>query len=158
MKLLLRIVFVALIALGIAGQALRAGRGDDDTDTRGALVDRLARQGIETTALPDSELLMARSPLCQTPFLAGLLRSDGADGEMIRPFSRPDVVVEYIYLGAVEEHPSQVRRIARWGWEMLLFHAGLRRTRPAGTMAMVAFPQSCVGLRAVDWAALAPRD
>jgi hypothetical protein len=157
MKPLVRTCFVALIVLGLASQTLRAGRGEDDTGAKAALVGRLAGLGVQATDVPDSNLLMARSPLCRLPFLAGLLHGDGAEDETARQFSRPDIVLLYVYLGAVEAHPSQAWRAARRGWAALLFQVGLRRSKPPSQMAMVAYPRDCTGLGSLDWAALSPK-
>ena len=156
MKALLRLAFVALIALGLATQALRAGRGGGDPDPKATLIGRLAALGVRGADLPDTNLVEARSALCAQPFVAALLRIDGSDDETARPFIRPDVILRYSYLGTVEDRPSRLRLIARSQWAALLYHAGLRPGRPPGTMAMVAWPRSCPGLAALDWRALSP--
>ena len=156
MKTLLRLGFVALIALGLASQALRASRSEAAVDPTEALIGRLDRLHIAATAIPGSKLLMARSAQCGQPFAVGLLRSDGGENEVARQFSNSLAVVRYAYLGAVDAQPSAMRQFVRWGWATLLFSAGLRPTKPPGDMVVVAYPRGCTALETVDWASLSP--
>lgn len=156
MRTLLRVAFVALIALGLTGRALRAGHGEAPADPTAALRAGLTELGITSTEVPESRLLAAHSPLCDQPFLVGPLRIDGAEDEFRRQVARPGVVVRYLYLGRAEDHPSRLRMLARWGWGTLLFNVGLQRTQPPRDMALVAFPESCGRLATLDWAMLSP--
>lgn len=156
MKTCLRACFVALIVLGLGSQAIRAGRDDGDRDAEAALAGRLARMQVDAGAVPDSALLMARSPLCDQPFAVGLVATSGADDETARRFATPGIVVAYSYLGWVGTQPSRPRLLARWAWATLRFDLGQGRDKPPTRMAMVAFPASCTGLRAMDWSALSP--
>jgi hypothetical protein len=156
MRALLRFVFVVLIALGLATQALRAGHGGGDPNPKATLIGRLAALGVRGTDLPGTNFIEARSALCAQPFVVAILHVDGRDDETVRPFVRPDVVMRYLYLGTVEPHPSQLRLTARSRWAALLYHVGLRNSLPPDVMAMVAWPRSCPRLAAVDWTALSP--
>jgi hypothetical protein len=155
-KTLLRIGFVALIGLGLASQVLRAGRADADAGAQDALVGRLARLQIQATELPASGLLAARSAACDSPFVAGLLQSDGADSEVALRFAGSGTVIHYAYLGAVDPQVSRTKLLARWAWASLLFNVGLRQAKPPSSMAVVAYPRSCAALDAIDWATLSP--
>jgi hypothetical protein len=156
MKTLLRTSFVVLIGLGLASQALRASRGEAAIDPQGALIARLGQMRIETTAIPESRLLMARSPQCEQPFLVGPLRSDGAENETIGRLSSPDILVRYAYLGAVDAHLSAIRQFIRWARATLLFTVGLRAAGPPPDVIVVAFPRACGVLEATNWAWLSP--
>jgi hypothetical protein len=156
MKTLLRTGFVALIALGLASQALRAGRGEAGADPAEALAGRLERLHVAATADPGSKLLLARSAQCGQPFVVGLLRADGGENELVQQLSRSGIIVRYAYLGAVDEHPSAAAQSVRWGWATLMFSVGARPTRPPGDMVVVAYPRECTALATLDWASLSP--
>jgi hypothetical protein len=156
MRTLLRAGFAALLLLGLAGHALRAGRGEAGADPAAVLTARLAQLRIAAEPLPNSSFLLGHSPLCREPLLVGLLRADGADDEAARQWSRPGVAVKYVYLGAVADSLAGTDRAGRLGWATLRFHLGLRDGKPPAEVVMVAFQRSCLGLAGVDWAALSP--
>jgi hypothetical protein len=156
MKNLLRALFVALIALGLASQAIRAGRVNDDTEPMAALARRLASLGVETVATPSASVLIGRSKLCDQPVAVALSTIDGAEDESEPSPSGPDVEVRYVFLGSVGARPTRARLIGDWAWATIRFHAGLRPTKPSGRLVTVAWPRGCAGLAGLDWTTLSP--
>jgi hypothetical protein len=155
MKALVRGVFVALIVLGLASQALRASRSAAIAAPAEVLIGRLGHLHVTATPIAGSNWLLARSAGCGRPYAVGWMRADGAENEATRQLAKPEIEARYVYLGAVGTHPPTRQRL-RWGWATLRFSAGLRATRPPGEMVVVAFPRECPALGAMDWASLSP--
>jgi hypothetical protein len=156
MKIALRLVFVALIGLGLACQAWRLGRGGAEADTREALPMLLRQLGVQAEAAPEADMLRAHSPRCAQPFAVGQIAIDGAQEEIARQYAGPGIVVRYVYLGAVTPGFSRLALSARWALATLLFDVGLRADKPPHAVVVVATPENCPDLATIDWPTLSP--
>jgi hypothetical protein len=154
MRTVLRAGCVALIALGIAGQTLRASHDYDEGILTTTLIGRLAKLNIQTSWSSNRDMLVGTSPLCKDPVFLVPLQIDGSEDNAGALFRGPDFVTRYVYLGVVESHVARARWLGQWAWEMVLFDTGLRPTRPSRSLTLVALPRACVHLLNMDWSTL----
>ena len=154
MKRFVRCGVIALIALGLASQIMRAHRGGAVGDPTAVLGERLERLDIRWTRSSNTNVLVNHSPLCEQPFFAASLSLDGSDDADVRELVESDYVVKYVYEGVASEQPSKPGLIGHWAWDMALFDLGLRRGAPSRRVVVVAWPRSCERLASIDWSVL----
>lgn len=156
MKALLRCGFVGLILVGLASQALRVQRENGEGDPVSLLAGRLERLDVRTDGAAASGVVTGHAAACDQPIQVRLLRIDGAEDSGLQDIDPAGVLVRYVFLGCVADHPDRAGLIARWVWATGRFAVGLRSGKPPSRLVQVALPVACPGLAAMDWSVLSP--
>jgi hypothetical protein len=156
MKLLARLMFVSMIAVGLLAQAARIKRSGGQPATATAVIDAGTRLGLTpangTRAFP----LDFTANACGEQIHIDASYLDGRHGDEALDASGSPRIIRYVFLGSVRERQDLTAFRTRWLFANVLFVSGLRSGRPGAEILSVMIPERCPGLVDLDWAQLSP--
>jgi hypothetical protein len=154
----LRIMFVALILLGIGERVVWCKFQRQATDPVAALAARMNLIGLKNHGPDGAGVISASAPSCPEPALVGLYAIDGGENARYAALLMPGKQPLFIYLGAVRERPDPLRALAGWAGATAAAMLGMRHAPVPTKMVVAMLPDACGGLARVDWARLSPAE
>lgn len=156
MKLIFRVLFVAMICVAVLAQAGRVLRSGEQPGLISATIDAATRLGLTPVDTAPEFPLSFTSAACGEPIQIDVLYLDGRTDEEGHATADPARLARYVYLGSVRDRRDLTAMRARWLLANALFVVGVRSRRPGMEMLGVTIPEACPGLVGLDWARLSP--
>jgi hypothetical protein len=153
---LIRLVFAALMLLGLKNEMAWSALPQPDRDPLPLLESRAAGLGLVNVrpVAPDVDFVAA--PGCDVPVQLGLYTADGDESPRIAPLLMADVTPLYIFAGGVAGSVAGLHPIRRWLAANVAAMIGRRDERAPSRFVLVLLPKACPGLAGVDWVRLSP--
>jgi hypothetical protein len=154
MKLVLRLLFLALMLLAIRERLVWYRLGAAAADPLTGLAGRLNAMGLRNDGPDRNGLIQVSAPGCGSSFPVGLFALDGGEDARIAGLLPPDSRPLYIYLGMVEPARAPLHPVTAWLGANIAAMAGRRDTQPPRKLVMSALPAKCGALAGLNWASL----
>jgi len=154
--MLLRLPFVLLILLTIAWRVQAVGRDDERVDDIATLVAPLAKLGLGVDGPVEAPAITITAPDCPVPVRVGMFFVTGGEDTLLRELLDPTVKPLYVYLGLVLDDNDHPRIFTRRVLGSIAALVGLRAKDPPKRLVVVALPDKCRQLAALNWATLSP--
>ena len=156
MKRFARVLFVAMIAIGLLAQVGRVRRSGERPATAIATIDAGTRLGLAPADDARAFPLSFTSAACGDQIHIDVTYLDGRRGDEAPEAADQPRIARYVFLGSVRDQQDILALRARWLLANALFVAGLRSGRPGTEILRVIIPDACPGLTGLDWAELSP--
>ena len=156
MRWVLRGVLSGLLVATVLAQVARSTDVDAPAEDYAVLVYQLVTLAQWADVSHEAGVLRATASGCRNPVMITYVNADGRGSEAARALLGADVVVRYVYLGAVVDKLASIAVAGRWATASALAALGLRRAGVPRNAIVVALPRECPQLAELDWSALSP--